>query len=160
MKAMPQKFLAIVFSLFLFSCSGNHVAPEIIFSTTTGEQVALSKLRGKPVLITFWATSCASCIKEVPHLIELYREFHPKGLELIAVAMPYDPPNHVLEFSKSQQLPYRVALDMQGEAVAAFNIIATPTTFLIAPNGNIVLQKTGLFDLNAMKNQLLTFIKE
>lgn len=160
---MQQKiapiFIWLISVLMLLSCS-KPTAPDITFSTITGEKIALSALRGKPVLITFWATNCASCIQEVPHLVELHREFYLKGLSIIAVAMPYDPPSQVLEFSKLNVLPYRVALDMQSEAVNRFEIMATPTTFLIAPNGKIVWCKTGLFDLTEMKQQLSTLIKE
>ena len=156
---MQRLFLSLLLSIMLFGCSGKSTAPDITFSTITGEKIALSQLRGKPVLITFWATSCDSCIKEVPHLIELHREFYLKGLNIIAVAMPYDPPSRVLEFSKMQFLPYRVALDMQSEAVNAFQVMATPTTFLIAPDGKIVWQKIGLFDLNEMKTQVSILLK-
>jgi peroxiredoxin len=143
----------------LISCR-SHIAPETTFSTITGKKIALSELRGKPVIVTFWATDCASCIKEIPQLITLYQQYHQQGLEIIAVAMTYDPPNHVLDMAKALQLPYYVALDMQAENAHAFGDVSlTPTTFLIAPDGAIVLQKTGLFDLIDMKKQLSNFIK-
>jgi peroxiredoxin len=149
----------IVITVMLISCR-SHVAPETTFSTITGKKIVLSELRGKPVIVTFWATDCASCIQEIPHLIELYRQYHDKGLEIIAVAMAYNPPNHVLEFTKTQQLPYHVALDMQAENAHAFGDVSlTPTTFLIDPDGQIALQKTGLFDLTEIKTQLSTFTK-
>jgi len=141
--------------------SGNTSTPETTFSTITGQKIVLTDLRGKPVIVTFWATNCASCIKEIPQLIELYQRYQSKGLEIIAVAMSYDPPNHVLETSKALQLPYPVALDMQSENAHAFGDVSlTPTTFLIAPDGTIALQKTGLLDINEVKTQLSTFIKE
>jgi hypothetical protein len=74
--------------------------------------------------------------------------------------MAYNPPNHVLEFTKTEQLPYHVALDMQAENAHAFGDVSlTPTTFLIAPDGQIALQKTGLFDLTEIKTQLSIFTK-
>jgi peroxiredoxin len=149
----------IVITVMLIACR-SHDAPETTFSTITGKKIALHELRGKPVIVTFWATDCASCIKEIPHLVELYRQYHDKGLEIIAVAMAYDPPNHVLEFTKTEQLPYHVALDMQTENAHAFGDVSlTPTTFLIAPDGQIALQKTGLFDLTEIKTQLSLFTK-
>lgn len=151
--------LVITITVILTSCR-SHVAPETTFSTITGQKITLSELRGKPVIVTFWATDCASCIKEIPHLIELYQQYHPKGLEIIAVAMAYDPPNHVIDMTQALQLPYPVALDMQAENAHAFGDVSlTPTTFLIAPDGTIVLQKTGLFDLSEMKNQISIFTK-
>jgi thiol-disulfide isomerase/thioredoxin len=153
-------FILIMITVMLTSCRSD-VAPETTFSSITGQKIVLSALRGKPVLITFWATSCASCLKEIPHLIELYHNYHDQGLEIIAVAMAYDPPNHVLELTKALQLPYPVALDMQSDNAHAFGDVSlTPTTFLIAPNGTIALQKTGLLDIGELTTQLLKFLKE
>ena len=149
----------IVITVLLISCR-SPIVPETTFSTITGEKIVLSELRGKPVIVTFWATDCASCIQEIPHLVELYRQYHDKGLEIIAVAMSYDPPNHVIDMSKAQQLPYNVALDMQAENAHAFGDVSlTPTTFLIAPNGRIALQKTGVVELTEIKTQLSNFTK-
>lgn len=130
-------------------------APKVTFTTIYGEKIKLSALLGQPVIITFWATDCASCIKEVPHLIELYKQFHPQGLEIIAVAMYYDPPNHVVDMTKAKQLPYHVALDLKAEHAFAFGRVKlTPSTFLISPAGNIIMQKTGEFNFAKMKQQL------
>jgi peroxiredoxin len=149
----------IVITVMLISCR-SPIAPETTFSTITGKKIALHELRGKPIIVTFWATDCASCIQEIPHLIELYQQYHDKGLEIIAVAMAYNPPNHVIEMTKTQQLPYDIALDMQAENAHAFGDVSlTPTTFLIAPDGQIALQKTGLFDLTEIKTQLSIFTK-
>ena len=158
-RKLTQLFVLIVITIMLISCR-SPIAPETTFSTITGKKIVLSELRGKPVIVTFWATDCASCIQEIPHLVELYQQYHDKGLEIIAVAMAYDPPNHVIDMSKARQLPYNVALDMQSENAHAFGDVSlTPTTFLIAPNGQIALQKTGLFDLTEIKTQLSNFTK-
>lgn len=151
--------LVVIVSALINSVSTN-AAPDVIFSTITGKKIALRDLRGKPIIVTFWATDCASCIKEIPHLIELYRQYHEQGLEIIAVAMAYDPPNRVIDMTHAQQLPYHVALDMQAENAHAFGDVSlTPTTFLIAPDGSIALQKTGLFDVTDIKTQLSHFTK-
>jgi thiol-disulfide isomerase/thioredoxin len=150
--------LVIAITVILSSCRSAVTPPDTTFSTITGQKITLSELRGKPVIVTFWATDCASCIKEIPHLIELYQRYHAKGLEIIAVAMAYDPPNHVIDMSKAQNLPYYVALDMQSDNAHAFGDVSlTPTTFLIAPDGSIALQKTGLFELTEMNTQLSLF---
>ncbi len=151
--------LVVIASAALYRSIPNN-APDVIFSTITGKKIALHDLRGKPVIVTFWATDCASCLKEIPHLIELYQQYHAKGLEIIAVAMAYDPPNHVIDMTHAQQLPYDVALDLQAENAHAFGDVSlTPTTFLIAPDGSIALQKTGLFDLTEMNIQLSNYTK-
>ncbi|MFZ2313659.1 MAG: TlpA disulfide reductase family protein [Methylobacter sp.] len=135
-------------------------APDVTFTTITGKKIALKDLRGKPVMVTFWATDCPSCVKEIPHLIELYTQYHARGLEMIAVAMYYDPPNHVVDMTKARQLPYDVALDLKSELALAFgDVMLTPSTFLIAPDGSVALRKTGIFDLAEMKTRIESFLK-
>lgn len=135
-------------------------APHVTFTTITGRKIELVKLQGKPVIVTFWATDCAACIKEIPHLIELYQQFHSQGLEIIAVAMYYDLPNHVVAMSKAKQLPYPVALDLKAEQANAFGQVSLiPTTFLISANGSIVMQKTGLIDITDMKLLIENLLK-
>jgi peroxiredoxin len=135
-------------------------APDVIFTTITGKKIALEALRGKPVIVTFWATDCPSCIKEIPYLIDLYTQYHQQGLEIIAVAMYYDPPNHVVTLTQDQQLPYHVALDLTAEIAHAFgDIQLIPSTFLITPDGLIAIKKTGNFDPAEIKTLIETLTK-
>ena len=137
------------------SPEGMKQAPAVSVRTIDGEEIELASLRGKPLLVTFWATSCTGCVKEMPHLIELYQEFAPQGLELIAVAMSYDPPNHVLAMREARQIPYPIALDVDGSVARAFDDVRlTPTSFLIAPNGQIVRHKIGELEMADVRNQI------
>jgi peroxiredoxin len=130
-------------------------APDVALRTLDGDEIKLAELRGKPVLVTFWATSCPGCVKEIPHLIELYQEFGPRGLQLVAVAMSYDPPDHVLAMRDTRQIPYPIALDIKGEAARAFgDVRLTPTSFLIAPDGRIVRQKIGEMEMTDVRAQI------
>lgn len=134
-------------------------APDIAVTTLDGRQIQLADLRGRPMLITFWATSCPGCIKEMPHLIELYQELAPKGLEIIGVAMSYDPPNHVLQMAKERQIPYPITLDTTAAASKAFGEVKlTPTSFLIAPDGRIVHQKIGEMDMPMVRQTILNML--
>ncbi|WP_366145444.1 TlpA disulfide reductase family protein [Methylovulum sp.] len=134
--------------------------PELTVTTITGQRIDLKTLRGKPVIVTFWATDCPGCIKEIPHLLELYQAYQARGLELLAIAMYYDPPSHVLAMSEARHLPYPVVLDLKADYAKAFGQVAlTPTTFLIAPDGRIALQYIGLFDTQAMRTAIETFLK-
>lgn len=135
-------------------------APDVTFMTIKGEKIVLKNLRGKPVLVTFWATDCPSCVKEVNDFIDLYQQFHVQGLEIIAVAMAYDPPNHVVEMTQAKRIPYHVAMDLRSEIAQAFSGVAfTPTTFLIDPAGQMVFNKVGLFDLKAMQQRIQQLIQ-
>jgi len=122
-------------------------APRAVFITITGKKIALEGLRGKPVIVTFWATDCPACIEEIPYWVALYRQFHDRGLELIAVSMYYDPPSHVVGMAQARRLPYDVALDLTGEQARAFgDVELIPTTFVIDPAGGIIEHKTGAVD--------------
>ena len=140
-----------------FSPAGAQPAPDLqlsVFNST--RTIDLKALRGRPVLVTFWATSCPGCIKEMPHLIELYNELAPRGLEIIGVAMSYDRPDHILEMQKRKNIPYPIVYDGVNKASAAFGgVRLTPTTFLINPKGQIVKQKIGEMDMKLLHAQIL-----
>jgi peroxiredoxin len=122
-------------------------APASTFTTLEGQTLSLDALRGKVVLVNFWATSCPGCVKEMPDMVEVYREYKDRGFEIIAVAMSYDPPNYVQSFVQTRQLPFPVALDVTGEHARAFgNVQLTPTTFIIGKDGRILEQKLGEID--------------
>ncbi len=136
------------------------VAPDVTFATITGNKIALKELRGKPVIVTFWATDCPACIEEIPHLLDFYRQYHERGLEMIAVAMYYDPPSHVVSMTHAKQLPYHVALDTTAGLAQAFgDVKLTPTTFLISPDGVIDGRTIGAIDTEKMKTRLETLLK-
>jgi thiol-disulfide isomerase/thioredoxin len=128
---------------------------------TTGQRIELAKLRGRPVLVVFWATSCPGCIKEMPHLIELYKELNPKGLEIVGIAMNYDRPDQVLEMQKSKQIPYPIVWDGKSELSTAFGKVQlTPTSFLINPDGQIVSQTIGELDMSLLHARVLTMLRQ
>ena len=130
-------------------------APESEFKTIKGETISLAQLRGKPVLVTFWASDCLSCLEEIPDLISLHQQYRASGLAVISVAMYYDPPNQVLETAAAKQLPYAVALDPTAVLAKAFGEVQfTPTTFLIDRNGKIAMKTTGKFELATIRERL------
>ncbi len=67
-------------------------APQATFVSLKGERITTGELRGKVVLVNFWATDCATCIKEMPQVVATYNKYRERGLELIAVAMRHDSP--------------------------------------------------------------------
>jgi peroxiredoxin len=122
-------------------------APASTFTTLDGTQIDMDDLRGKVVLVNFWATSCPGCIKEMPGMIETYKQYKDRGLEIVAVAMRYDPPNYVVNFVQTRKLPFPVALDVDGAHARAFgNVQLTPTSFVIGKDGRILEQKLGELD--------------
>ena len=141
--------------------SGAQRAPDITLQLIDGNKLSLSSLKGKPILITFWATSCPGCIKEMPHLVELYNELHAKGLEIIGIAMPHDRPDYVMEMVKQKKIPYLISFDLQGIAVQAFGKVSlTPTTFLIDDEGKIVKKKIGEIKMDVWKKRIISILNK
>lgn len=126
--------------------------PDISLNFIDGRKIEFNAFKGKPLLVTFWSTTCSTCIKEMPHLIELYNELNKDGFEIVAIAMPYDPPNRVVELSEQRGITYPIALDIEGLAMKAFgDVSVTPTSFLIDSLGNIVEEKTGEMDIKQLR---------
>ena len=118
--------------------------PEVGLTTIEGEQLTTASLRGKVVLVNFWATDCSVCVKEMPAMADTYRKYRTRGFEALFVAMPYDRPDHVVDFAQRSRLPFKIVLDVQGEINRAFGSIrATPTTFIADRHGRIVTRIVG-----------------
>ena len=134
-------------------------APQVQFKTLAGEKFSTSDLRGKVVLVNFWATSCVTCMAEMPRIVETFNKYNKQGFETVAVAMDYDPPNYVLTYSQQKQLPFKVALDVDGAVAKSFgNVRLTPTTFIIDKRGRVIKQYLGEPDfaqLHALLEQKL-----
>ena len=119
-------------------------APEVTFITLDGNKINTSGMRGKVVMVNFWATSCTTCVKEMPQMVETYNQFKGRGLEFVAVAMQYDPPNYVVNYTQTRQLPFKVALDSNGAIAKSFGDVAlTPTTFVIGKDGTVLKKYVG-----------------
>jgi len=153
---------AIYFSLFLaalaivvalvFIPERPRPAPAVTMTSLRGEKVALADLRGKVVLVNFWATDCVVCVNEMPVMAELYRALQPKGMEAVFIAMPHDRPDRVLAYVQKNALPFKVALDVQGDLVRAFgDIPGTPATFIIDKQGRIVSRILGEPDFERLR---------
>ncbi len=128
-------------------------APAISLTTLKGEKIDLQSLRGRPLLVNFWATTCAPCLEEMPKLIALHRDYARQGLQIIGISMDYDRPDWVIAMSRSLAIPYPLALDIRSDAAVAFgDVKVTPTTFLIAPDGRIVYRKSGLPDMQRLRH--------
>jgi peroxiredoxin len=119
-------------------------APQARFIALAGGTFSTADLRGSVVLVNFWATSCVTCVAEMPKMVETWKRFAPRGYEMVAVAMSYDHPNAVAEFAQRRALPFRVALDTGGAVARAFgNVSVTPTTYLLDRRGRILATYVG-----------------
>lgn len=112
-------------------------------------------LRGQVVLVNFWATTCAICVREMPRLVATHRQFSPRGLQTLAVAMRNHPPALVASYAQSRGLPFGVAIDNTGAIAAAFGgVRGTPTSLLLDRSGGIVWRHEGEPDFDALHARL------
>jgi peroxiredoxin len=138
-------------SALLPGCSSRDPAPDFAYTLLDGSKGNTQSLRGKVLLVNFWATSCVTCVKEMPEIVATHRKFQPRGYETLAVAMSYDPPAYVANFAQSRQLPFGVVIDNTGAIAKAFgDVQLTPTTFLIDKRGAIVKRYVGEPDFAAL----------
>jgi len=142
-----------------FQLSNKSAAPDVTFTTIDGKKIAMADLKGKVVLVNFWATDCPGCVKEMPALVNTYKQYSKKGFEIIAVAMPYDPPAQVLNYTKQKALPFPVMHDGLSEVTEKFGgINLTPTTYIFDKQGHLLRRTIGnidFTDLNLILNKEL-----
>src|SRR5690606_14173291 len=135
----------------LTGCAGRETAPESNFVLLDGSRASTADLRGKVTLVNFWATTCVTCVKEMPARVATHHKYAERGYETVAVAMAYDPPAWVLNFAQARQLPFKVALDNTGEIAKAWgDVKLPPTTYLLDKQGRIVKRYVGEPEMAAL----------
>jgi peroxiredoxin len=148
----------IAASVALFSAKP---APRADFVTIQGEKISTESLRGKVVLVNFWATSCDVCVAEMPKIVATYGKYRDRGFETVAVAMSYDRPDYVLAYAEKNRLPFKVALDPMGKVARSFgDIEATPTTYVLDKRGKVVARYVGEPDFGKLDALLESKLRE
>ena len=129
---------------FVFLGSGSTRAPESTFVLLDGSRTTTADMMGKVTLVNFWATSCVTCVAEMPRIIATHDKYKAKGFNTIAVAMSYDPPSYVVNFAETRKLPFMVAIDNTGAVARAWGEVKlTPTTYIVDRKGDIVKRYVG-----------------
>jgi len=135
----------------LSACTSSQAAPESTFVLLNGSKTSTADFKGQVTLVNFWATSCVTCVAEMPQLIATHEKYAPQGFDTVAVAMSYDPPSYVVNYTESRQLPFKVAIDNTGAIAKAWgDVQLTPTTYLLNKRGEIVKQYVGEPDFAAL----------
>lgn len=142
-------------------CARREGAPEVSYTLLDGRRQQLSALRDKVVLVNFWATSCVTCVQEMPALAATFRRYSSRGFETLAVAMRHDAPALVASFAESRALPFGIVIDNTGAVAQAFgNVQVTPTSFVIDKRGRIASRFEGAPDLSALHGLLEQLLAE
>ena len=153
-------FLIAFVAILLFLSLQTNSVKNLNLITINGEKITSQQLLGKITLINFWATDCPGCINEMPGLIETYNQYKDQGLEVIAVAMYYDPPSRVISFTKNNNLPFPVVLDTNKEIISKFNNVKlTPTSIILDKNGYVINTIIGEIDFNDFNKNLINLLK-
>jgi len=119
-------------------------APDATFVLLDGSRKSTNDLKGKVTLVNFWATSCVTCVAEMPKVIATYDKYHLQGYDTLAVAMSYDPPSYVVNFAETRKLPFKVAIDNTGAVAKSWgDVQLTPTSYLVNKRGEIVKRYVG-----------------
>jgi peroxiredoxin len=126
-------------------------APNVGYTLLDGSKSSTEQLRGKVVLVNFWATDCTTCVHEMPQIVATHEKYKARGFETLAVAMSYDPPAYVINFAETRKLPFGVAIDNTGVIAKSFGQVQlTPTSVLINKRGEIVKRYVGEPDFVAL----------
>ena len=136
-------------------------APDFNLKTLDGKSLQLSALKGKVVLLDFWATWCPPCRQEIPHFKELYTQYHSKGLEVIGVALDEGGEKDVAPFAQQNQINYPLSATGSQELAQAYGgIRGIPTTFLIDKQGRIAQKYIGYQDKEVFEKEIQALLAE
>ncbi|MDM5326509.1 redoxin domain-containing protein [Neobacillus sp. CF12] len=123
-------------------------APDFELKTLTGETVKLSDLKGKKVMLNFWATWCPPCKAEMPAMEEFHKEV---GDDVVILAVNIDPHLDVQAFVNENGITFPIPLDAEDKVNETYQVLSIPTTYFIDTKGNIGNKFIGAMSLDAMK---------
>jgi peroxiredoxin len=142
--ALGAAVVAVAAAAAVFVAGGASAAPESTFILLDGSKRSTADLKGKVTLVNFWATSCVTCVAEMPKMVATYNKYHGKGYEHMAVAMSYDPPSYVVNYAETRKLPFQVAIDNTGKVARDWGEVQlTPTSYVVNKKGEIVKRYVG-----------------
>lgn len=134
-------------------------APDVTLETMEGDRIAIADRPGEVLLVNFWATWCAPCLKEIPDLVALQDELGPQGLTIIGVSLDQQGEEAVTPFlgnyTGEEAINYPIVLDPEGDVEQAFGgVYGLPMTYVIGPDGRVHHRVLGLFPVDEMRPKL------
>jgi cytochrome c biogenesis protein CcmG, thiol:disulfide interchange protein DsbE len=135
------------------------MAPEFSLADLEGTPIHLSELRGRPVIVNFWASWCGPCVEEFPLLREAAAAHADEGLTVIGVVVR-DRSEAARDFMVRNGATWPAAMDPGDRVAAAYGILGPPETYFIAPDGTIAARQFGPFDADSLEAQLATILHD
>lgn len=140
------------------SFAGGKPAPNFAFKTADGNTVELKNLAGKVVLINFWATWCGPCRAEIPGMLEVYKKYKAKGLEIVGISLDSQGWGVVKPFVEKMNINYPVVVGDPQVVSDYGNFQGIPTTFVVDRKGNIVVEHTGAVSKAYLEQMIKPFL--
>ncbi|HVZ46775.1 MAG TPA: TlpA disulfide reductase family protein [Ramlibacter sp.] len=153
--------VAVAAGIGVYASTGSEVAPASTFVLLDGSKQTTADLKGKVTFVNFWATSCVTCVGEMPKVIATYDKYKGRGYDTLAVAMSYDPPSYVVNYAQTRKLPFKVAIDNTGNVAKAWgDVQLTPTSYLVNKKGEIVKRYVGEPDFAELEQLIQKLLAE
>jgi peroxiredoxin len=155
-----------IIALVFFIVAGNaqsskrQKAPNFALSSQNGKVIELVKLKGKVVLVNFWATWCPPCRAEIPDFIDVYNIYKSKGFEIVGIALDEEGWQKVAPFMKEAKINYPIVLGTRTITQAYGGIDGIPTTFIVDKDGYIVEHQVGMLTKTALEKALKKYLKK
>ncbi len=121
-----------------------NLAPDFELPALDGKNLKLSNLRGKAVLLNFWATYCGPCKIEMPWFVELQKEYGPQGFQIVGVAMDDASTEEIAKFAREIGVNYPILIGKDSVADSYGGVSVLPTTFFLDRDGKIIAREFGL----------------
>jgi thiol-disulfide isomerase/thioredoxin len=133
-------------------------APSWALVDLQGKPVTSESLKGKVVIVDFWATWCGPCRAAIPHLMELQKAYKDKGFEVVGVSVDQQGPGVVQSYVTKQQIPYTIAMGNQKIVSDFGGIRGIPTAFIISQDGKIYRKIVGLVPREQYEKDVKTLL--
>ncbi len=129
------------------------LAPDFTLETLEGDSLQLSSLKGRTVLLNFWAVWCTPCLQEMPLLAQLHNKWEPHGITVLGISLGHGYNEVITYYLERLSIPYPILLGSDSVATA-YNVTVLPTTYVIDANGMITSHITGLVNIEELEASL------